>query len=119
MFSIKNIISKKGRYAFLCKDLIQFERCVRQAFDEGIVFSKSWIGKSIKETLIEDYDYIMENFTKHLSDNNVCALMFNNGNEIQFYARDRSSSYGFNWDEWEVINYTSILREERIKEILN
>ena len=113
MISIKEIVSKKGNYAFLCKDHTHFKMCVKQASDEGVVFSKSLSD----QPFIEDYDYIMSNFTKHLSSNNVCALMKNNGYEIQFYARDIGDSYGFDWSTWEIIDYTSLIRNNKLNEL--
>lgn len=115
MISIKEIVSKKGNYAFLCKDHTHFKMCVKQASDEGIVFSTSLNGV---KPFIEDYDYIISNFTKHLSSNDVCALMKNTGHEIQFYARDLSDRLLFNWSDWEIINYTSLIRDSKINEIL-
>ena len=113
MISIKEIVSKKGNYAFLCKDHTHFKMCVKQASDEGVVFSKT-LGE---HPFIEDYDYIMSNFTKHLSSNNVCALMKNDGYEIQFYARDIGDSYGFDWSEWEIIDYTSLIRNNKLNQL--
>jgi hypothetical protein len=116
-FTIRDIVSKKGNYAFLCKDHTHFKMCVKQAIDEGIVFSKT-IGIGSKP-FIQDYDYIISNYTKHLSDNNVCALMKNTGYEIQFYSRDRSNNnYGFDWSEWEIIDWTSLMRNSKINEII-
>ena len=124
MISIKEIVSKKGNYAFLCKDHTHFKMCVKQASDEGVVFSKSPNGQlsfaggiSSEQPFIEDYDYIMSNFTKHLSSNNVCDLMKNNGYEIQFYSRDIGNSYGFDWSEWEIIDYTSLIRNNKLNEL--
>ena len=60
---IKDIISKKGNYAFLCKDKNHFKVCVRQTHDEGIVFSKSIpFGGRDLEPFVEGYDYIIENY---------------------------------------------------------
>lgn len=115
MISIKEIVSKKGNYAFLCKDHTHFKMCVKQASDEGIVFSKT-LGNH--PSFIEDYDYIISNYTNHLSSNNVCALMKNNGREIQFYSRDLDDNYGFDWSEWEIIDYTGLIRDSKINEII-
>jgi hypothetical protein len=117
---IKDIISKKGNYAFLCKDKNHFKVCVRQTHDEGIVFSKSIpFGGRDLEPFVEGYDYIIENYIKHLSDSNVCALMKNTGDEIQFYSRDLNNSDGFFWNDWEVIDYTYLLRDVKLNNILN
>jgi hypothetical protein len=117
--NIKEIVSKKGNYAFLCKNHTHFKMCVKQAIDEGIVFSKT-IGNWPKTTpkYIEDYDCIISNYTKHLGSNNVCALMKNTGYEIQFYSRDRSSNDGFDWNQWEIIDYTELMRDSKIDGIL-
>jgi hypothetical protein len=120
-FTIKDIVSKKGNYAFLCKDHTHFKMCVKQAIDEGIVFFKTFGNwhKDPHPDDIEGYDYIISNYTKHLSDNNVCALMKNTGYEIQFYSRDRSNNnYGFDWSEWEIIDWTSLMRNSKINEII-
>ena len=118
-FSIKEIVSKKGNYAFLCKNLTHFKMCVKQASDEGVVFSKT-IGTWHKTTpkYIEDYDYIISYYIEHLKTNNVCALMKNTGYEIQFYSRDRSSNDGFDWSEWEIIDWTTLMRDSKIDDIL-
>jgi hypothetical protein len=56
MIRIKEILSEKGNYAFLCKDHTHFKMCVKQASDEGVVFSKT-LGE---HPFIEDYDYIYQ-----------------------------------------------------------
>jgi hypothetical protein len=118
---IKEIVSKKGNYAFLCKNHTHFKMCVKQAINEGIVFSKTFGNwhKDPHPNYIEGYDYIISNYTKHLSDNNVCALMKNTGYEIQFYSRDINSNHGFDWSEWEIIDWTSLMRDSKINEIIN
>jgi hypothetical protein len=107
MINIKEIVSKKGKYAFLCKNRKNFKMCIKQAFDEGIVFSNT-NHHHLLYSLDWDPTYL---------------LMVNNGYEIKLYSRDiynsyLYNSYGFDWEEWEIIDWTILMRESKIDEIL-
>ena len=129
---IRHSVIKYGMVGFICQSLDHFKKLIDDAKEEEITFSK--IG------FIENYDSLFEKYTKFVKkdDGGAIALiclasrMLESGeskNEFQFFSRsitdyqrflrNDGSDYYHDWEKFTMINYSEVIRDNKLKEILN
>jgi hypothetical protein len=131
---IRDIILEYTKVGFMCNTFDHFKLFIDNCKNEGIIFSK---GRSI-----EEYDNIFEKYTKYIrseSYQGVIALVMydypvfvakpeENKKEFQIYSRsiteyqiylnDSKSDFYKDWHKFKMINYTEMIRDNKLKEIL-
>lgn len=118
---IKELLNENKNVAFLCGTLKQFRELISESRKEGIVFSKTgYIEEDFKRyeiNLQEGYPHVILMVSNRYI-NHIELQLFKD--EIQFYVRSYKDYDNYtDWDKYKIVNYTELLRDIRLKEILN
>lgn len=119
---IKEII-EKGSTAFICDTFEHIKQFIEISKQEGITYMKmGW-----KE--IDDVEDMFKKYTQHLSTKHRSIILvkkrtigmeFGVRFEYQFYSRTyRDYSVYHDWNDYTLVNFTQILRENKISSILD
>jgi len=118
---IKDLILKYKNVAFMCNTKNDFINFVEESSEE-IEYSMG-IGLGHNKRFVESKEYILDNHLKIPYNKKyiLIRLKRNEGyDEYQFYSRDSNTYNMFNdWEKYKTINYSYLLRKQKIKKIKN
>ena len=118
---IKEII-EKGSTAFVCDTFEHIKQFIEISKQEGITYQKMGWKESEDEDMFEKYTKFLSK--KHSSiilvKKRMIGMEFNVRFEYQFYSRTyRDYNVYHDWNDYTLVNFTQILRENKINSILD
>lgn len=116
---IKDLILKYKNVAFICNNKNDSITFIEESTKE-IEFSKSLLG-GYENRFIEDKEYLLQYHLR--SDKMIFLIWFKQDggyDEYQFYSRELVDYDKYSdWEKSEIINYSQLLRIDKIKKLKN
>lgn len=118
---IREII-EKGSTAFVCDTFEHIKQFIEISKQEGIAYQKMGWKESEEEDMFEKYTQFLS--TKHRSiilvKKRMIGMEFGVRFEYQFHSRTyRDYSVYHDWNDYTLVNFTQILRDNKINSILD
>lgn len=118
---IREII-EKGSTAFVCDTFEHIKQFIEISKQEGITYQKMGWKESEEEDMFEKYTQFLS--TKHSSiilvKKRMIGMEFGVRFEYQFHSRTyRDYSVYHDWNDYTLVNFTQILRENKINSLLD
>jgi len=115
---IRELILEHMSVAFVCQTIDHVRYFIHQSDKEKIIFSKS---QGIHGIYVEDTDMLLDQISRLKNPPFVILSIMKSEDEIQFYSRDdiiKYKDYYTDWDKYKMIDFTEIIRDKSIDDIL-